>query len=225
MIASVTAGTERSTIQAPHPETFGSPRANSLWNRHFAVWLCLVGMVGSGCIFSPDKGKGKDPPKDPITYPARNTPAGSILYLTIAWSNRDSVRIDSVYASDYEGSSVDLTDNAGSTTLVFRKSDEVHTVGALARSSEINYTNMNFNLASTWTEVQYSSDPPEWVTVQIPQFKIEVRDIHDVGYAATSPADGETWIFEFTLRPTYPNGPSALPVWEIVRWVESRAKL
>jgi len=178
--------------------------------------------LGGGCIFSPNK--SKDPPKDrpPVVYPPRDTAARAVYYLSLAWSQRDSVRIDSVYADDYEGTSVDLVDPAAP-SFIFHKSDEVHSVGALAQATEITYTNMELNLG-TWNEFHYDTDPPDWWTVQVPFFKIEVKDVDGNGFAATSPKAGEAWIFEFTLRPTYPSWANGAPVWEIVKWVESRNK-
>ncbi|HKQ20272.1 MAG TPA: hypothetical protein VJW75_11055 [Candidatus Eisenbacteria bacterium] len=179
--------------------------------------------LGGGCIFSPDR--SKDPPKDkqPVVYLPRDTAARAVEYLSLAWENRDSVRIDSVYADDYEGTSVDLVDQA-QPSFIFHKSDEVHSVGALAQATEITYVDMDLKVG-TWNEFHYSTDPPDWWTVQVPYFKIEVRDVLGNGFSATSPKTGESWIFEFTLRPTYPSWANGAPVWEIVKWVESRNKL
>jgi len=223
MNSSVAAGTERSIIRAPHPDPNAPLRANTLWHIRLGVLICLVGTLASGCIFSPKKDKDIPPDKPPISYTKRNTAKGAVQYLSQAWTNRDSVRIDSVYADDYGGESIDLTD-PNAQNLTFVKSDEVRTVGALALAQEITYTNMNLNLPGTWIEFSLASDPPEWRTIQVPNFKIEVLAGVNEGFSVTSPHGGELWLFEFTLRPTYPDGPSAEPVWEIVRWKESRSK-
>jgi hypothetical protein len=182
----------------------------------------LVGVLG-GCIFSPDK--GKDPPiKPPVVYPKRDTPKNAVLFMTVAWGARDSAQIAAVYADDYQGSSNDLSDPSAQ-NLSFVKSDEVRAVGAMALSQNIVTATMDFGIQGGWFEEHYVSDPPDWRYVQIPSFSIYVKDLVLGEYSAKSPRNGETWIFEFTLRPTYPNGPSGEPVWEIVKWVESRAKL
>ena len=185
--------------------------------------LCLLAALGGGCIFSPHKDDDPPTPKPPRVYPVRNTPKNAVLYLTYAWEDRDSVRIDSVYADDYVGSSVDLTD-PNAENLNFAKSDEVRTVGALALSHTIVTVTMDFGVPFGWEQDHYVSDPPDWVYVRIPTFTIYIQDPAQDGgeYRARSPEAGKTWFFEFTLKPTYPNGPSADPVWQIVRWVESR---
>lgn len=197
--------------------------ANPLRYKHFAVALTLVGVLGAGCIFSPDRGDG--PPPKTTPYSIRNTPIGAIYYLQQAWSNRDSVRIDSVYATDYQGTSQDLTDLNNPTTLTFYKSDEVRSVARLARSPTVSVS-MNFFSYTDWVTSRYVSDPPEWVSFQIQIFTIYLNDtsVIDGEYEARSPKSGFVWFFEFTLRPTYPNGPTADPVWEIVRWKEVRDK-
>lgn len=184
--------------------------------------LCLFG-TPCGCIFSPEKGK-KPPTKPPVVYPKRDTPKNAVYFLTIAWGARDSAQIDTVYADDYQGTSNDLTDDTAQ-NLSFVKSDEIRAVGAMALSQNIISATMDFGLQSGWIEDHYVSDPPDWRYVQIPSFTIYVNDPTIGEYSAKSPRNGETWIFEFTLRPTYPNGPSGQAVWEIVKWVESRAKL
>ena len=161
-------------------------------------------------------------PPAPIVYPDRSTPENALLYMTIAFSNRDSVRTDSIYADDYEGTSTDLIDPS-QPTFVFAKSDEIKVVAAMAQSSSITYVNVDFKHPNTWASFHYATDPPEWVTIQIPNFIIEVHELTD-GFTARSPASGETWIFEFTLKPTTPDLSSPTDTtWQIVRWVESRS--
>jgi hypothetical protein len=224
MNSSVDAGTERSTILASHPEPSRGPRAN-LFHYIGLGALCVASLLGSGCIFSPDRGNGGPPPKPIVVYPKRITPKSAVLFLTIAWSARDSAQIDSVYADDYEGTSNDLNDPTAQ-NLRFVKSDEVRAVGAMALSSNIVTTSMYFGPTETWIEDHYVSDPPEWRYVQIPSFEIYVNAGADGEFRAKHPgAISQTWLLEFTLRPTYPNGPSGEPVWEIVKWVENRANL
>ena len=160
-------------------------------------------------------------PQPGIAYPSRSTPKNAILYLTTAFAKRDSVRTDSIYADDYLGSSTDMTD-PGSVTLTFTKGDEVRIVGRLALNQQITFVEMDFKSPDSWNETHYLNDPAEWVTVQIPHFKITVLAGSGNGIVANSDASGETWIFEFTVKPT--TGPSGT-TYQIVRWVESRSQL
>lgn len=143
--------------------------------------------------------------------------------MAAAFERRDSVRTDSVYADDYEGTSVDMADPVPA-TFTFHKSDEVRIVSKMTLSNSITYIRVDFGPQNTWSRVQYASDPPEWVTLQIPHFIIEVNDAVQGEFRASSPSPGVIQIFEFSLRPTFPNGPSGTPVWEVVRWVENRSE-
>ena len=192
--------------------------------RPLAIALALVlaaPLVLLGC------GK-KNPVKvetpEPFVYAARSTPKGTVLRLAQAYTNRDTVVTASVYADDYHGSSVDLSD-PGSDSLLFSKADEVRSVASMTLSNSITYTNADFKLPATWNELHYVSDPSDWITVQIPSFQIEVVDIYNNGYNARAPSNGETWIFEFTLRPTPDASSPTGNTWTIVRWVESRNHL
>jgi len=175
--------------------------------------------LGGGCIFSPHKDDDPPPPKV-IVYPKLDSPKNAILFLTIAWSNRDSVMIDSVYADDYAGNSIDLTDPTPE-TLPFTKSDEKRAVHQMAESQSIVTVSMDFGVQGGWHEDHYASDPPDWRYVQIPAANIYVNDAVLGEYRAQYPEPGKTWIFEFKVKPV-PNG-TPDPVWKIVEWVESRA--
>lgn len=166
---------------------------------------------------------GPELPPAPFVYPDRSTPEHALLYMAAAFERRDSVRTDSVYADDYEGTSVDMTEPFPA-TFTFHKSDEVGIVGEMALSNSIIYIRVDFGPQNTWSRVQYASDPPEWVTLQIPHFIIDVNDAVLGEFRTSAPSPGVSQIFEFSLRPTFPNGPSGTPVWEIVRWVESRSE-
>jgi len=191
--------------------------------RHLALALILTApLLLQGC--------GSDTPTKPKptpgpTYPVRSTPKSAVLYMSIAYANRDSVRTDSVYAGEYTGSSTDMTD-PGSETLSFTKSDEVRHVGAMALSSDITYVVMDLNPPATWLEVPYVTDPADWVTIQIPSFRIEVLDVHGNGFLTQAPSNGETHLFEFTLKPTTPDPSSPTDTtWSVVRWTEFRSQL
>jgi len=224
MNSSVAAGIERPVIRALHPEILPPHRANPFNCIHFGALFCLIAFLGAGCIFSPDKKPPGGIIKPPVVYPKRLTAKSAVKFLTIAWSERDSAQIDSVYADDYLGTSNDLDDPTAQ-NLSFVKSDEVHAVGAMARNPNIVSTSMDFGLSENWVEDHYVTDPPDWRYVQIQNFEIYVN-AGSVEYRAKypNPVISQTWFFEFTLRPTYPNGPTGEPVWEIVRWTENRAK-
>ena len=164
--------------------------------------------------------KPKPNPNPGVVYPIRSTPKNAVLYLVVAFANRDSVATDSVYADDYEGTSTDMTD-PGSVTLTFTKGDEVRAVGGLALDQHITFVEMDLKSLDSWNETHYANDPSDWVTVQIPHFKITVFASSGEGFVANSDASGETWIFEFTVKPT--NGPSGT-TYQVVRWVESRTQ-
>ena len=183
--------------------------------------------MGAGCIFSPKRDPDIKPPdRPPTTFAPRDTPKNAILYLTQAWSARDSVRIDSVYAVEYAGTSSDLLDPNNPVELSFTKSDEVRVVSRMALDQSIQYAKMEFYSQNTWNEEHLLSDPADYRTVTVPFFKIEVIYVAaEDGWAVTSPTSGQTWLFNFTLRPTYPSWAAGKAVWEIVRWEEQRAKL
>jgi len=219
MNSSVVAGTERSTIRASHPDPLATSRANPFRHIIFALSLCLIWVLGGGCIFSPKRGGGT-PPKDPVVYPPLNSPKNAVWFFQTAWSARDSTMIDSVYTDDYTGTSTDLTDTSP-TTLDFVKSDEVRAVGAMALSQSIVRADMDLGPRENWDETHYLGDPPDWQTVQIRDFSIYVTDV--IGeFRVKSTGSGETWVFEFTMRP---DGPAGEQVWKIVRWVENRQKI
>jgi len=187
--------------------------------RHFAIALVLAApLFLEGCG---DDNPTKPEPSPGIVYPIRSTPKNAVLYLAVAFANRDSVATDSVYADDYEGSSVDMLDPVAG-TLTFTKADEVRAVGGLALDQHITFVEMDLKSLDSWNETHYANDPSDWVTVQIPHFKITVFASSGEGFVANSDASGETWIFEFTVKPT--NGPSGT-TYQVVRWVESRTQL
>ena len=173
-------------------------------------------------------GCGKDGPIEPepvppIVYPVRSTPKNAVRYMVTAFVGRDSVRTDSVYADDYEGSSIDLTD-PNPTALAFTKADEVRVVGAMRGSVTLIRADMNFGPSESWAQTHDGSDPVGWVSIQVPSYDIYIID--DAGdYRVQAPSPGQTQIFEFTLKPTTPDASSPTDTtWTIVRWVESRAQ-
>lgn len=138
-----------------------------------------------------------------------------------AWESRDSVRIDSVYAIEYQGSSLDQGDpNSG--TLRYAKSDEVRVVGEMARSLEIVAVDMNLSSPSTWFFTHNASDPPGWVTVTIRFFTITV-DLSNMTTHRASTADRtDLWLFDFTLKPIPDSASPTDTTWQVVRWNEVR---
>jgi hypothetical protein len=176
----------------------------------------------SGCG---DDGPGKliDPPI--VVAPDRSTPKNTLLRMNFAVEHRDSVITESVYADDYQGSSIDLTDPIAA-TLQFTRSDEVRAVGAMATSSSIIQISMDLYSPTGWFQSHDAADPPGWVTIQIPSFNIYINDLNGGEYLARAPSNGVTQVFEYTLKPTTPDSSSPTDTtWTIVRWTESRASL
>ena len=190
--------------------------------RHLALALILTApLLLQGC----GEGGHKliDPPA--FVYPDQSTPKNTLLRMAAAVERRDSVVTASVYADGYEGSSSDLTD-PNSTTLQFFKSDEVRAVGEMARSNSIHLIEMDLGVTAGWLQYHNVSDPVGWVTIQIPNFQIYVNDTVEGEYRTSSPTQGETHVFEFTLKPTTPDPTSPTDTtWTIIQWVESRASL
>jgi hypothetical protein len=167
-------------------------------------------------------GKIVEPQRD--LYPDRSTPTNTLIRLASAFARRDSVVTASVYADDYDGSSIDMTD-PNADTLSFNRGDEVRAVGAMALSGGIYFTRMELYSQATWSQFHNVTDPPNWITIQIPHFTIEIRDASGADFTATSESPGDTWIFEFTLKPTPDTSSPTDTTWTIARWVESRAHL
>lgn len=180
--------------------------------------LCLI-LVGLGI------GCGKDDPvkpQPPITtlpiYPSPSQPESVLIRYALAWQLRDSVMIDTVIASDYAGSSIDLTDTYP-TTIPFSKSDEVHIVGQMKLDPSL--TGVGVELyPMLWTREVNASDPSEWVTIRVPQLRIEIGRGADY-ILATGQYD-----CTFTFRPITPapNSPTDT-TWAIVRWKERKVSL
>jgi hypothetical protein len=171
------------------------------------------------------EGCGKDIPSKPrapgpFIYPDQSTIEHTLLRMAAAFARRDSATTESVYADDYEGTSTDLTDPFSS-TFTFVKSDERRAVAEMAMSSDITFVEFNLYSQNSWLRTHYGTDPPEWVTLQIPFFTIEVRTSSG-GYKVQSPNVVDSHQFEFTFRPTTPAPSPTDTIWSIVRWVERR---
>jgi hypothetical protein len=186
----------------------------SLASIGIALLLAVVVLAGCG-IFNPDDCEDCDGGGGGGTvYPPRNSPENAILYLKAAWENKDSVRVDSVYAEDYLGTSVWQSDPGGSVSLSFAKTDEVRAVGGLYLDQQISNVTLDFKPPSGWQKYQYSSDPPSYIAINIPYPKISVTR-GETTYEVT-----ETTSFEFTLKPVASAPDDTL--WEIIRWNEVR---
>jgi len=178
--------------------------------------LFLVGL-GVGC--------GKDDPvkpRPPITtlpiYPSPSQPESVLIRYQLAWELRDSVMIDTVIAADYTGTSIDLTDSYP-TTIPFSKSDEVRIVGAMKLDPLMRQVSVDL-YPPLWTREAIFSDPPEWVTIRIPDLRVEISTGLDE-ILATGQYD-----CTFTFRPITPapNSPTDT-TWAIVRWKERKVSL
>jgi len=145
--------------------------------------------------------------------------------MSMAVGNRDSVVTASVYADEYQGSSIDMTD-PNAVTLQFTKGDEVRVVGAMAMSSSITFVKMDLYVQASWLQTHDAGDPPGWATIQIPSYRIQINDLIEGDYLVQAPSSGISQIFEYTLKPTTPDSSSPTDTtWTIVRWTESRAQL
>jgi len=187
--------------------------------------LATVLAVAAPLIFlgcGKDDGPIKPPTPQPIVYPDQSTPKNTVLRMSMAVANRDSVVTASVYADDYEGSSNDL-DGPIPEAFTFTKADEIRVIGAMALSNSIVSVDMDLGHPATWFQHHFVSDPPDWVTIEVPGYRIYVNDVDLGEFGMQSPSAGETRIFEFRLRPTTPDSTSPTDTtWTIVRWTEIR---
>ena len=171
-------------------------------------FACLTVGCGDNCN---DCGGGFKPPPSGPFYPPRTTPQNTVEYYRVAWENRDSTRVDSVLAVDYEGTSTDI----GSTTetLSFVKFDEIRAVHRMKDDPNLVRVEVLLGPSSSWTRTSYASDPPEWVVVLVPGADIRVL-LANGDILAVSSSRGNN---EFKLKPVA-SGPDT--TWEIVRWEE-----
>jgi hypothetical protein len=133
------------------------------------------------------------------------------MYYAAAWEDRDSTRIDSVLAADYQGTSSDL--GPSPETLSFVKSDEVRAVHQMKMDVDLTSVVVNFGPSSSWTRDSYPSDPADWAVIYIPSVQIELHSTSgaDVVVSASRTTN------EFKLKPTVSGADTT---WEIVRWEE-----
>jgi hypothetical protein len=144
--------------------------------------------------------------------------------MAAAFEERDSVVTDSVYDDAYQGSSTDQADPGGGTTLTFSKADEVRIVASMAGSASITFVDADLKSPNTWVRTSYASDPPDWVVLQISNWRIEVRDLARGEYAASSFDSFGGSLMEFTFKPTTPDASSPTDTtWTIIRWREVKS--
>ena len=166
-------------------------------------------ILGSGCIFSPDKG---DKPKvvvDP--YPPLDNPQHVLEAYQIAYQHPDSMKAHELYDADYLGTSEDPNNTA--TKVTFTRLDEIAHINALQRSTTITSIVLELGPTSTWTRLS-SDDPshPEWAQIQIPSWRIDIFDA-TTEYIAQS-ANPITFSFA-------PTAAGADTTWKIIRWHET----
>jgi hypothetical protein len=150
-------------------------------------------------------------PSGPV-YPARTTPQNTVTYYKTAWENRDSTRIDSVLAVDYQGTSIDI--GPTTETLSFVKSDEIRAAYGMANDLELSLVEVNLGSSGSWNRTSYASDPPDWAVIIIPHSQIILRFVNGDEIVVSPYRDSN----EFRLKPvaTTPD-----TTWQIVRWTET----
>jgi hypothetical protein len=183
--------------------------------------LVLLAVVVAGCgIFDPKQSGGKPPPLLPV-YEIPFTPTVVLTNLEKAYSARDSVGYKVLYDSSYVGTSRDQND-PGTSTIELTYADEVAHVAFLESKPTITSAFMNLGPVSSWTRLE-SNDPshPEWAVIQIAGSSLRIRVIEGSNEYETS---GASEFFTFAFKPTTPAPISSSDtLWNIVRWVETRA--
>ncbi len=202
---------ERSVIIDSHRNLVNPLQGNMFRQRVLlAVLLCLLALIGCGKVTGPDPCPtcGQTPPPE---YPPRDTPARSVLYLKAGWEDMDSTRADTVFASTYQGTSLDRSDPSTG-TLTFYKSDEIRALWGLKNDPLVRKITMIFPDSSLWTQFHDIADPADYVTMQIndPSMFLERSDNQDQGVHSKT--------FEFTARTVVEGGKT---LWQIVRWNET----
>jgi hypothetical protein len=178
-----------------------------------ALALGFLLLVAAGCGLTPPT--EPPTPEPPPPYPIRNTPENAIEYLRLAWERKDSLAVDSVDASDYEGISTDLADPGGTSVLSFTERQEIDAVANLRRDPLVGTVIFSLPASILWERIPYANDPPTWVSILIKQnisltvYKTNPDDRDDTGWGVDASK------FEFTLKPVG-------SLWEIVRWKEIR---
>jgi hypothetical protein len=132
-------------------------------------------------------------------------------YVT-AWENRDSSRVDSVLADDYQGTSTDLASGTPE-VLTFTRSDEIRAVHGLRDDANLTLVDVNLGPSGSWTRTSYIGDPPDWAVMITPHVQVILRFVNG-DEVVVNPAQTSN---EFKLKPV-----ATLPdtIWEIVRWSE-----
>ena len=172
--------------------------------------------MGSGCIFSPEKG---DPPK--VTkppYPALDNPQHVLEAFQIAYQHPDSNEAKVLYDGNYLGTSENLSDNSQNAS--FTRDDEIAHIAALQRSTTIlpGAILLELGAPTTWTRLS-SDDPsnPQWAQIQIPAWYLEITD--GPSGSGTLYSAHSTNPITFSFAPT-----SSAPgdtTWKIIRWKET----
>ena len=128
------------------------------------------------------------------------------MYYATAWQNRDSTRVDSVLAADYQGTSTDPP-----LTLSFVKYDEIRALHYMALDTDLTSVQVNLGPPSSWIRDSYSSDPPDWTVILVPNAQIQLRYSTGVDVVVNNATN------KFKLKPTVVGSDTT---WEIIRWEE-----
>ena len=177
-----------------------------------AAMLCLL---GSGCIFSPAKGKGGGPPP-PEPYLPLFSPEAVLRNLASAYKHRDTAEYDTLFDTAYTGTTIDQSNPDSIKQYSFAKADEVAHIWGLSRTTTI--TAIELELSPALPRFTDGGDPAGWAMIQNPISSLSILDGDNTYYIKR---DTET--IEFHFKPKTPDASSPTDTtWTIASWKEIR---
>ena len=172
----------------------------------------------SGCIFSPHKDTGGEPPPTPPVYPILSDPFNVMYAYKTAYEHRDSTKMEEIYDDNYQGESIDQSNPGSIEHLFFDKATEVSSVGAMAKAFTI--SNVTLQLPPALLRETDLSDPPGWAMINLGVSTVHL-EVSDGGTTRFIESNKESFIFKFI--PATPDSTSPTDTtWKIVRWSEIR---
>lgn len=168
----------------------------------------------SGCIFSPDRGRGPSG-TPPLIYEIPSTPRLALKNLVTAYSARDSVEYRKLFDVSYQGGSFDTSDASGVQPGTFTWIDEVRHIQALAEDRQIIRVRLDFGPDGAWVRDPVVGPMGElWAEITIYKPYLEVDNPTDS--FLLKPA---VITFDFAPQTPAANSPTDT-LWYIVRWRE-----
>lgn len=180
------------------------------------VTALALGAV-SGCIFSPDRGKGGGGGVPPPEYATPEYPQIVLSNLIQAYGARDSVEYRKLFALNYQGGSYDTSSAAGLQPGNFTWIDEVHHIQALAEDNSILEVKLNLGSSSTWRRIDATGPSGEYwaeITIFNPTLEINFGTDSDVLIP------NEFFTFRFAPVTPAPAATNSDTLWYLVRWEE-----